>query len=164
MPTFAVDHDFPESVLTIVEPYLPFDVKMLRYVSPALIQDKDDWEVLLAISQRHYDGLITLDYAMLNLPREIAIIHQTKLTLVAIEAAGDNPLVAIGQLLVQAKSIARAFDPNQPQVFRIPKSRATRPMSTWDVFGEMASKQGVSAQQLFNENRLTRPQLNTSVT
>jgi hypothetical protein len=154
MPTFAVDHDFPEPILITVEPYLPFKVKMLRHISPALVRDKDDWEVLLAISQRHYDGLITLDYEMLKLPREMAIVHQTNLTLIAIEAAGDNPLVAIGQLLVQAKSISNAFDPNQPQVFRISRSRATRPVAARALLGEMASRIGVSIQQLLNENRL----------
>ncbi len=56
---------------------------MIRHISPALVENLEDWQVILALHQLDFDGLITLDYEMLNLPKEITVVHQTHSTLVA---------------------------------------------------------------------------------
>jgi len=161
--SFGVDHNFPSPILDAVKPFLPFAATTLLTIDPRLVEDKDDWEVILALHQLGYDGLITADYNMTRLPREMAVIHQTRSTLVAIEAAGDNPLRAVGQLLVQSFHVARAFRPQEAQVFRIGEPRAVRPASAWARLGEMASEQGRAIQEMFNEVRLTQDELDTPV-
>lgn len=160
-PHFGVDHDFPEPLLNAARPFLTFDGTMLRHIDPALVADKEDWEVILALYQLGYDGLITLDAAMLQLTKEIAVVHQTRSTLVVIEAAGDNPLRAMGQLMVQAPHIAGAFDRGRPQIFRIPAPRAIRPSSAWDRLGELASERGEAIEAVFRADSLSDGELET---
>jgi hypothetical protein len=118
-PRFGVDHNFPEPLLDAIRGYLPFGVEMIKKISPLLIQNVDDWQVLLALAQQRYHGFISLDFEAIALPKEMAVVHQTKLTVVAIEAAGDNPLRAVGQLLIHATHIEKNYRPDEPQVFRI---------------------------------------------
>jgi len=158
-PQFGVDHDFPEPILNVAEPFLPFGVTMIRHISPKLTQDLDDWQVLLALRQLGYDGLITLDYNMLELPKEMAVLHQTELTLVAIEAAGDSPLRAMGQLMLHATHVARNFDPDRPQIFRFPKPRPNPPIRAWDRLGEIATATRQATQELYDAERLTLDEL-----
>jgi hypothetical protein len=132
---------------------------MLRHVSTELVADREDWEVILALDQLGYDGLITLDSAMLQLTKEVTLVHQTRSTLVVIEAAGDNPLRAMGQLMVQALQVARAFKRNLPQIFRIPPTRAVRPMSAWDRLGEIASGRGATIDAVFRADGLSQEEL-----
>lgn len=136
---------------------------MISRIDGRLIQNLDDWQVLLALKQEGFSGLITLDYMMLQLPKEMAVLHQTKMALVAIEAAAHNPLRAIGQLLTHAPQIAKAYQLNQAQIFRIPNPRAIQPMGAWNRLGEMASEQGVSIKQLFGQTRLSPNELATPV-
>lgn len=156
---FAVDHDFPEPILRATAPFLPIDVEMIATLDRRLVDRLDDWQVILALSQAGFEGLITLDTAMLSLPRELAVVHQTRFTIVAIEAAGYNPLRATGQLLLHVQEVAAQHDSSQPQIFRIARPRGIHPASAWDSLGEIASNQGVSIQQLFDANRLEPPEL-----
>jgi hypothetical protein len=129
-------------------------VEMISKIDARLVDRLDDWEVILVLSQFGYEGLITLDASMLELPREMAVVHQTNFTLFAVEAAGDNPLRATGQLLLHARSVATQHDSSQPQIFRVPAPRTIQARSAWDRLGELASAQGVSIQELFDANRL----------
>ena len=117
-PRFGVDHNFPEPILEAIRGYLPFGVEMIKEISPLLIANVDDWQVLLALAQQGYHGLISLDFEAIALPKEMAVVHQTNLTVVAIEAAGDNPLRAVGQLLIHATHIEKAYRADEPQVFQ----------------------------------------------
>src|SRR2546425_4128285 len=104
-PRFGVDHNFPEPILEAIRGYLPFGVEMIKEISPLLIANVDDWQVLLALAQQGYHGLISLDFEAIALPKEMAVVHQTKFTLVAIEAAGGKPLRAGGPMLLPATHI-----------------------------------------------------------
>jgi hypothetical protein len=136
---------------------------MLRHIDPRLIRDLADWQVLLALHQDGWNGLITLDYQMLPLPRELAVIHDTNLTLVAIEAAAHSPLRALGQLLTHAPHIAKAFDATKPQVFRLTRTRAVSPIGAWDELGRIASGDQVALKQLYAQARLSRNALATRI-
>jgi hypothetical protein len=162
-PRFAVDHDFPEPILRSVQPFLPLDLELISRIDKRLVDRLDDWEVILALSQIGYEGLVTLDASMLELPRELAVVHQTNFTLFAIEAAGNNALRATGQLLLHIRSVATQHDPTQPQLFRVTAPRGIHPNKAWDRLGQLASGQGVSIQQLFNAHRLSASELTRKV-
>lgn len=132
---------------------------MVRHISPMLVDDMDDWQVLLALTQRGLAGLITLDYSMLDLPKEMAVVHQTKTTLIAIEAAGDNVLRAVGQLMTHLPTIVKAWESERPQVFRLTRPRGAPPISAWDRLGEIASDRSQSIEEIFNEVRLSPAEL-----
>jgi len=162
-PHFGVDHDYPKPLLDAAKDYLPFDVTAIREIDVRLVDRMDDWQVILALSQEGFAGLITLDTRMLNSPREMAVTHQTAATIVAIDAAGHNPLRAFGQLLVHATGVAAAYLPDRPQLFRIPQPRTVQPVKAWDQLGVLASDARVSIQQLFDRAKLDDRDLGTRV-
>ena len=68
----------------------------------------DDWRLLLSLYHLgEWDGMVSTDAKMLSLPRELAVIHQTRLTLIAVEQAGHDPVRAAGLLLVHLPAICR---------------------------------------------------------
>jgi hypothetical protein len=152
-PTFALDENFPLPLVTILSAHLPFGIIPLADVDAALVGGIEDWELLVGLHRHGLDGLITTDFAMLELPKEMAVLHQTKLTVVAIEGVTHNPLVAVGELLVHAPHIGRQFQAQIPQVFRIPRRRLQSPLRPWDLLGEIASPAGVSIMQLFDAHK-----------
>jgi hypothetical protein len=86
-------------------------------------------------------------------------VHQTNLTIVAIEAAGDNPLRAVGQLLIHATHIEKSYRADEPQVFRISPPRLKPPVTAWNCLGEIANRQTKAVEQVFREHRLTNDEL-----
>jgi hypothetical protein len=162
-PRFGVDHNFPEPLLDAIRGYLPFGVEMIKKISPLLIENVDDWQVLLALAQKQYHGFISLDFEAIALPKEMAVVHQTNLTVVAIEAAGDNPLRAVGQLLIHATHIEKNYRADEPQVFRISPPRLKQPVTAWNCLGEIAGRQTKAVEQLFREQRLTSEELQRDI-
>lgn len=81
MARFALDEDFPETILESLGIGVPeAELVPIRKIHPGLRQ-MDDWELLLSIHHlRDWDGMISTDSRMLRLPRELAIVHQTNLT------------------------------------------------------------------------------------
>jgi hypothetical protein len=148
-----------------VRPYLPVVLQgeLIQRISVELIDDKDDWQVILALHQMGFAGLVTLDPSMLTLAREVATIHQTRATVVAIDAAGHNPLRATGQLLLHAHAIANGYIAAQPQVFQIAKPRSPTPLPAWAYIGKIASGEGHAAQQTFDAAKLSVAELDTPV-
>ncbi len=162
-PRFGVDQNFPEPLLDAIRGYLPFGVEMIKKISPLLIENVDDWQVLLALAQQKYHGFISLDFEAIALPKEMAVVHQTKLTVVAIEAVGDNPLRAVGQLLIYAKHIERAYRADEPQVFKISPPRLKPPLTAWNCLGEIADRQEKAVAQVFREYRLNDDELKRDI-
>jgi len=158
-PRFAVDHNFPKPLLDAIRGYLPFGVEMIKDISPLLVENVEDWQVLLALSQREYHGFISLDFEAIVLPKEMAVVHQTHLTVVAIEAAGNNPLRAAGQLLIHATHIEKAYRADAAQVFKISPPRLRPPERAWDCLGTISARQEKSVAQVFREYRLTDDEL-----
>jgi hypothetical protein len=163
MPRFGVDQNFPEPLLEAARPFLAkwYGVQMIKYISNELIRDKDDWQVMLALHQLNWDGLIGLDAKILSLPREVAVVEQTRFTVVAIESAADDPLRAIGQFLVYARRIGKEFSPDRAQVFRIGRPQAFEEMSPWDCFKKISH--GKDPRDIFKGHRLTDEELATPV-
>lgn len=91
---FALDQNFPEPIIDALDEWIPeAELVPLRRIDP-LLSTLDDWEVLLALHHhaRPWEGLIPTDSGILSLPRELAVILQTNLTLVVAAEAGHDPI------------------------------------------------------------------------
>ena len=123
----------------------------------------DGWEVLTALhaDETDWDGLITTDAKMLSLPRELAVMSQTKLTLVVAEAVGHDPIKATGLVLAHLGRICEQTRPDTPQVWRLRTS--TKPAEDpWDFLTRVAERRGSDAQELYAAERLSKRQLRRS--
>jgi hypothetical protein len=99
---FALDQNFPEPIVDGLADWLAPDAELvpIRRIDTRMAT-LDDWEVLAALhsDKTVWDGLITTDAKMLSLPRELAVLSQTRLTLVVAEAVGHDPIKATGLVL-----------------------------------------------------------------
>lgn len=79
----------------------------------------EDWEVLWALREheRRWDGLITADHRMLALPKEMAVLEQTKLTLVVAQSLGHNPIKATGLVLAHIQHVCAKTRSSEAQVW-----------------------------------------------
>jgi hypothetical protein len=105
---FALDEDFPDTIIDAFGLGIPeAELVPVRHIDPRLRQ-MDDWELLLSLHHlEDWDGLVSTDARMLNLPRELSVIHQTNLTLAIVEQSGHDPIRAAGLLLVHLPTICR---------------------------------------------------------
>jgi len=118
---FALDHNFPEPVLTAFASVMPMiDVVPVRLIDSAWAA-LDDWELLLALHRhpRSWDGLITNDEDMLSLPKEMTVLSQTRLTLVVAKGEGHNPIRAVGALLCHLPHICHHTKVGVAQIWNL---------------------------------------------
>lgn len=95
---------------------------------------------------------------MLNQPRELAVLHQTNLTLVVAESAGHDPLKASGLVLTHLPSICENTRRDAPQVWLL-RTTTRSPEKAWDFMGRLAGRRKVSTAELFRAHRLTSAEL-----
>lgn len=157
---FALDQNFPLPIVAVLRDYMvEAELVAFEAIDPRL-SVLDDWEVLLALHHhgRAWDGLITTDASMLRLPRELSVLLQTKLTLVVADAAGHDPMKATGLVLTHLPGICKRTRPNLAQAWVL---RATqRPHDDpWSLLTRVAERQGVGADALYAEARLSREAL-----
>ncbi len=94
---FALDQNFPEPIVNALAAWLRVDAELVPIRTIDLrMATIDDWQILHALhaADEPWDGLITTDARMLSLPKELALLCQTKLTLVVAEAVGHDPIKA----------------------------------------------------------------------
>lgn len=155
---FALDHNFPVPIVDALKPSMPeAEMVPISRIDPRLPKLKDDWRVFLALHHhaRAWDGLITTDSGILALPRELAVLHQTKLTLVVAEAAGHDPVKATGLVLTQLSGICAKTDPKHPQIWTL-KTIQKDPQRAWDLLGRIASREKTSVEEIFSSNRASK--------
>lgn len=159
---FALDHNFPKPIVDALAQFQP-DAELVRIseIDPRMA-DLDDWRVLLALHhhERHFDGLITQDSSMLNLPKELSVLIQTRLTLVVAMESGDSPVKATGLLFAYLPGICQRTDPSEPQVWRLrAANRDADP--AWEHLWRLADKRDQNPQAVFGESRLSDAELAT---
>ena len=155
---FALDQNFPEPIVDGLADWLAQDAELVPVRQlDARMTTLDDWEVLAALHAREtvWDGLITTDAKILSLPRELAVLCQTKLTLVVAEAVGHDPIKATGLILAHLGRICEQTRPNVAQVWRL-RTSTKPPDDPWDHLTKVAERRGHSAQDLYAKERLNK--------
>ena len=159
---FALDQNFPDPIVEVLSEFqVEATLVPLREIDSRLVEsDMDDWEVLLSLHLHDdpWDGLITTDTSMLNLPRELCALMQTRLTLVAIREAGHDMVKASGLLFAYLPGICKRSETSEAQLWT--PAAAERPATDpWDQFARVAEHRSVDAQELYAEARLSPEQL-----
>jgi hypothetical protein len=157
---FALDHNFPQPIVAVLSEYMvEAELVAVDAIDPRMTE-LDDWEVLLALHHhaRPWDGLITTDNSMIQLPRELSVLMQSKLTLVVADAAGHDPLKATGLVLAHLPGICRRTRPDVAQawVLRAPQRPHDDP---WSLLERVAAHQGRDPDALYAEARLSPAEL-----
>lgn len=121
----ALDHNIPLPLLTVLADYIP-EVRLvpIRQIDQSLTEFEDH-DLIYELARRDYAVMVTANYKMLEDPQVLVALHQTKFTLMAIEHAGDDALLATGALLRDLLPMLRKLNA-KGQVFR---SRPLAPTS-----------------------------------
>lgn len=159
MVRFALDEDFPDTIISALGIGIPeAELVPIRHIDPRLRQ-MDDWRLLLSLHHlEEWDGMVSTDSRMLSLPRELAVIHQTKLTVVTIEQAGHDPVRAAGLLLVHLPAICRKTVRSTGQIWKLSAKNKNHD-DPWDELKRVAQHRKMNVSQLFHEHMLSRKQL-----
>lgn len=159
----ALDQNFPTRLINAVRAYLPaeFELRSLHEIDPRL-SDLDDRPLILGLRQLGWDGLITNNYKMLDVPMEIAAIVKTKMIFIAIEGLGHDPLRAVGALLLELPGVPDRLRPHRSNVFRLAYRRRP-PEDAWTYLQQAADRLGQEAAQLWRRVRVTDDELAAAV-
>jgi hypothetical protein len=147
---FALDHNFPEPIVEVLsevqEGSGDADLVSVSDIDPRMA-DLDDWQIMLALHhhERPWDGLITT---------ELAVLLQTKLTLIVAMAAGDDPIKATGLLFAYLGGICNRTDPDTAQVWKL-RAASRAADKPWDDLKRAADHQHRNVEDLWQENRLS---------
>jgi hypothetical protein len=156
---FALDEDVPDTILNALGLGIPeAELVPIRHIDPRLRQ-MDDWQLLLSLHHLGaWDGLISTDSRMLNLPRELSVIHQTNLTVVIIEKAGHDPIRAAGLLLVHLPAICDKSVRSVGQIWRLSAQNKNHD-DPWIELKRVAEHRQMSVNALFHEHKLSKNEL-----
>jgi hypothetical protein len=90
---------------------------------------------------------------MLQQPRELAVLIQTRLPLVVAVASGHNPLKACGLLFAYLAAICNRTAPGKPQVWRLDAAERAG-LDPWNDLKRVAEHQNRDANDLWAEFQL----------
>ncbi len=121
-----------------------------------------DRELVIALYQLGWTGLITNNYKMLYQPLEIAAIHKTKLVVFAVAGVGDDPVRATGAVMLDLPGALKKLAPGKSQVF-LSRPRNPSPKGAWDYFKTAAVRNSQDPKGLYEEVKVTRAELTTLV-
>ena len=104
MIDLPLDHNFPEPILDAIAPWITgINLIPIRRIDGRLPR-LGDRELVIALHQIGYRGLVTNNYRTLQNPMELAALIKTKLSVFAIQGVGDDPVRATGALLLDLRS------------------------------------------------------------
>ena len=161
MRRFALDQNFPLPIANVLARYIvEAELLPLAAIDPALTRDTEDWQVLLALHTHaeHWDGLITTDSGMLLLAKEMAVLCQTKLTLVVAEGAGHDPVKATGLVLAHLPGICAKTDPTKPQLWVL-RAATKAHDEPWEQLRRIAHQQRRDVKDLYREAKVPQKYL-----
>jgi hypothetical protein len=159
----ALDQNFPIPLINAIGDYLPPTVPLAHLKSiDRRMPELDDRPLIIALHQTSWDGLITNNYKMLDVPSEVAAIVKTKLTVVAVEGLGHDPLRAVGALLLELPGIPTRIRPRHANVFRL-AYRQRPPTDAWEYFKAAATRHHRDPDELWREIGVTEEELETPI-
>lgn len=115
---FVLDQNFLRQVVGL--PW-PADVLLvpLEQVNAGLIAETEDWEVILELEYRgSFSGFITNDANILRSSREMLALSMSRLSLIATDGVGHDPMKASGLVMVHLSDIVRD-SPGQGMTYRL---------------------------------------------
>lgn len=148
----ALDQNFPTPLLDAIKEWLPAEVA-LEHIARIddRLSDLDDDELLVTLREWGYDGLVTNNYKMLEVPHELVAVVATKLVVVALVEMGHDPIRATGALLLELPGLpSRLRSRDNANVFYLNYSRR-RPETGWTHLQRLAEKQGATAADLYRQ-------------
>lgn len=151
----ALDQNFSTPLINAVRDYLPPELELvhLANIDPRL-SDLSDRQLFIALRQLGFDGLITNNYKMLDVPEELAAIVKTKAVVVAIEALGHDPIRAVGALLLKLPGLRPRLRPAVSNVFRLNYARR-QPHDGWEYLAKAATRLSLLPQDLWDRVKVT---------
>ena len=153
---FVLDHNCPYQVVYGLDwpPYLRLSAA--KDVAPCLVDEPDDWRILLALAARgDVDGYITNDPDLLDGAEELVALTRTRLALVMTAGVGHNPLRASGLLMTYLSEIAKQVQNQVPRraiIFRLSAARLGDFRRTpGQRLDEIAARKRMPPQELISE-------------
>jgi hypothetical protein len=154
----ALDQNFPVPIINAMQDFMvDIELVSLRRIDPRL-STLDDRELLIALKQLGFPGLVTNNYKMLKNPKELAAIIATKVTVFAVEGVGDDPIRATGAVLLDLPGALKRMDSRRAQVFWM-RPRNPMPQDPMDLFRTAAGHQHRDADELLSEVIVTAEEL-----
>lgn len=139
--------------------YLPGDIDLVHV---ARIDDRlsalSDRQLFIALHQLGFDGLVTNNYKMLDVPEEVATIIKTKAVVVAVEGLGHDPIRAVGAFLLELPGLAGRLRPGVSNVIRLRYQRRA-PEDGWKHFRDVAVRRELEPAQLWELVKVTDEEL-----
>ena len=162
MTALPLDHNFPQPILAALSDWLG-DVELLPigHIDRRLT-NLGDRELVLALYQLGYRGLVTNNYRMLQNPVELAAVIKTKLSIFAIEGLGNDPIRAAGALLLDLPSAVNAVEAGRPGIFWL-RPRVPQPNDPWDLLKQLAHRQHEDVGDLYRQVAVSDDELATPV-
>lgn len=174
----ALDQSVPTPVVNSLDRFLP-EVQLvpLRRIDNRL-SALDDRELVLALHQLGWAGLVTTNDRMLHVPDLLAALLRTGLAALVIEGVDDDPLAAVGALLQglpavrdwlpqawprpAAASAERELREQEVHVLRLGPRRPGR-AAVIDLLHQAATRQHRDPESLFHEVAVGDEELTTPV-
>ncbi len=128
-PLFAIDHNFPEPLVTLLTDVLPAELVPVRKIDPSFS------DIALALA------------------KELTVLQQTQLTLVIAKGEGHNPVRATGVLLCHMAHICRQTTRAHAQIWRLSVTQKNH--EDPNVFlDKIAQRSKTTAKALFEKHKL----------
>jgi hypothetical protein len=158
----ALDQNFPTPILDKIAPYLQ-DVEFvaLRHIDSRMTT-LDDRQLIIALHQSKWAGLVTNNYRMLENPSELAAIVATKLSVFAVAGVGDDPIRPTGAVLLDLPAAIKKLDTRKAQVFWM-KPRNPPPEDPRELFRRLAVRRKTTYEALMAEVVVPPTELRTPV-
>lgn len=168
MIELPLDQNFPEPILEDIASWLgQLHLKLvpIRRIDNRLTQ-VEDHQLVIALYQLGYRGLVTNDYKMLKNPRVLAAIMKTKISVLAIKGVGHHPVRATGALLTSLPLYVEHLVTSQPTgpslIFQYKPSppSAHKP---WDLFTQTAKQRQEVANELYSQVKVSDKELDVPI-
>lgn len=125
----VLDHNFPEPIVQAVATFVPDLAFHPVRTLPGDLHELSDRELVYELRRRRCPVFVTLDHHMLDDVPVLVAIHETRITVVAIEDAGHDPIRGTGVLLRDLLDVIRR-DHYRGEVYRIRPSRVRSKSAT----------------------------------
>jgi hypothetical protein len=150
----AIDQSFPTPLVNALDRFLvEVELFPLRRIDNRL-NALEDRELLIALHQLGWKGLVTATHKMLRVPATVAALLATRMSIVVVDGVGDDPLRATGALLLALPDALRGLEAGPHQVVGVRAGRVTR-MSAWELFARLAEQQRRDPAALLAELRVS---------